>query len=48
MSRVNFCNVMIIEDLTSIQEINGPLAAQSGLELFLMPLTAVASTFGGS
>ena len=40
---------MIIKDLiiTSTQELNGPFTAQSGLELFLMSLTAVVSTFGG-
>ena len=48
ISRVNFWNFVIIKDLTSTQELNGPFTAQSGLELFLMSLTAVVSTFGGS
>ena len=39
---------MLMKDLTSTQEINGPFTAQSGLDLFLMPLTAVVSMFGGS
>ena len=48
ISRVHFWNFVIIKDLTSTQELNGPFTAQSGLELFLMSLTAVVSTFGGS